>query len=187
MATPPVPPPQSWSAPQPSWTPTGPPISRGHRRWPLALGAVVLCIATAAATAGITWALTRPDADPNPNDAATPTPTYSASEQEAAKERLCETFDLATKDQQGDGNFRLDDGQPNLPKITRTLNSILAVQHSVEPGLSPNVAAAAEEYINTHLAVTTAAFGGTPRAEGERLVEESNKAVRVLVNECGLS
>jgi hypothetical protein len=139
-----------------------------------------------AATAAVTYAVTRntnaPSATP---PSVSPTPQFSASEQAAAKQAICEVFDVSVRGQQDQGGVRID-GQPNLPLMLRSLNSVVAVQNELRPAVPQDVASAARRYIDTNLKLTTAATGATPIDEVNGLNKEANNATFAFADACGL-
>ena len=107
--------------PQTGPPPAGPPLPpvapppRPPRRgfpWLLVGGAVVLLIAAIAATAAITYAVARntnaPNATPPPAAPTAQAPQFSTAEQNAAKQQLCQVFDISTQGQQGQGGVRIN-------------------------------------------------------------------------------
>jgi hypothetical protein len=184
------PPPPAAVSPQsgPPVPPIAPP-ARAPRRlpWLLIGGAVVLLIAVIAATAAVTYAVARNTNAPN---ATAPTATlapsqFSTSDQAAAKRTICEVFDVSVRGQQDEGGVRIN-GQPNLPLMLRSLNSVVAVQNTLTPAVPQNVAAAARRYIDTNLKLTTATTGVTPIEEVNRLNAAANDATFAFADACGL-
>ena len=97
-------------------------------------------------------------------------PQFSPAEAAAAKDHLCQAFDVSVRGQQGKGGFRVE-GNPNVPMLLRALNSASAVQNALVPAVPPDVAAAARKYISSTLDVTTAAMGNTSTSEVNRLTD----------------
>lgn len=182
--------PALWGPPgstPPTWgaAPVSP--DRGRRRWPLVIGAVVLCAVTAVVTAGIAWALHRQSLnDSGSTNVPNAAPSHSASEQMAAKVRLCDTFDTATKGARAGGAIK-SAGQLNVPVALRALNGAVAVREALTPSVPSETADAAESYIKATLELTTVAIGDAPTEESNRLNEVSNDAIRALAGECRLS
>jgi hypothetical protein len=122
-------------------------------------------------------------ASPSPAPA---TPQFSSAEADAAKQHLCQVFDLSVRGQEGQGGVRVDGGGVNTPIVLRAINSVSAVQNALAPAVPPDVASAARKYINTTLDQTTAAIGNTPTSEVNRLTDVRNHAIYALVDACGL-
>ena len=198
--SPPVlPPPQAMTTrPQTGPPPAGPPLPpvapppRPPRRgfpWLLVGGAVVLLIAAIAATAAITYAVTRNTNAPSANPPPAPTvqaPQFSAAEQNAAKDQVCHVFDVSTRGTISEGSVRTN-GQPNVPVVLRAMNSAVAVQNALKPAAPPDVAAAAQRFVDVSLELTTAATGSTtPGEELVRLNQATNDATYALADVCGL-
>ena len=199
QSTPVLPPPQAMpNRPQSGPPPAGPPIPpvapppRPPRRgipWLLVGGAVVLLIAAIAATAAITYAVARntnaPNATPPPAAPTAQAPQFSTAEQNAAKQQLCQVFDISTQGQQGQGGVRIN-GEANLPLMLRSLNSAVAVQNALMPATPGDVAEAARNYVDARLQLTTAATGTTDIQEVNRLNGAANEATYALADVCGL-
>ena len=147
-STPVLPPPQAMpTRPQTGPPPAGPPLPvapppRPPRRgfpWLLVGGAVVLLIAAIAATAAITYAVTRNTNAPSATPPPAPTvqaPQFSAAEQNAAKDQVCHVFDVSTRGTISEGSVRTN-GQPNVPVVLRAMNSAVAVQNALKPAAPP--------------------------------------------------
>jgi len=199
QSTPVLPPPQAMpDRPQSGPPPPGPPIPpvapppRPPRRgflWLLVGGAVVLLIAAIAATAAITYAVTRNTNAPSATLPSAPTvqaPQFSAAEQNAAKDQVCHVFDVSTRGTISEGSVRTN-GQPNVPVVLRAMNSAVAVQNALKPAAPPDVAAAAQRFVDVSLELTTAATGSTtPGEELVRLNQATNDATYALADVCGL-
>jgi hypothetical protein len=185
------PPPPASVPPQsgPPIPPVAPPPRPPRRRfsWLIIGGAVVMLIAVIAATAAVTYALARNTDAPNATaPTASPTsPQFSASDQAAAKQAVCQVFDVSVRGQQDQGGVRIN-GQPNLSLMLRTLNSVVAVQNALIPALPEDVATAARRYINANLQLTTATTGVTPIEEVNRLNTAANDATFAFADACGL-
>jgi hypothetical protein len=185
-------PPETGSHQTPHSGPPLPPVApspRPPRRrfpWLLVGGAVVGLIAVIAATAAVTYAVARntnaPSATP---PSASPTPQFSASDQAAAKQAVCEVFDVSVRGQQDQGGVRIN-GQPNLPLMLRSLNSVVAIQNALTPAVPQDVASAARRYIDANLKLTTATTGVTPIEEVNRLNTAANNATFAFADACGL-
>lgn len=196
-------PPQLPAPPQSGPPPAGPPppMNQGvapHRGasnkraiWLVAVGVVILMIVAIAATAAITYAITRGNtpvtqpAAPQPTPAAPTAPQFTAAEQSAANSRLCSTFDNATKGQQSQGGL-IQSGALNVPLALRTVNGAVAVQNALVPAVSPDLAKAAHNFVDRSLDSVTAALASAPADEGNRLNDLSNSAVYALADACGL-
>ena len=199
QSTPVLPPPQAMpNRPETGPPPAGPPIPpvapppRPPRRgipWLLVGGAVVLLIAAIAATAAITYAVARNTNAPNatlpPPAPTSQAPQFSTAEQNAAKQQVCEVFDISTKSLKGQGGVRIN-GEANAPLMLRSLNSVVAVQNALTPATPPEVADAARQYIDANLKLTTAATGTTPIEEVNRLNAVANTATFAFADVCGL-
>ena len=102
----------------PPLPPVAPPPRPPRRGFPWLLvgGAVVLLIAAIAATAAITYAVARntnaPTATPPPAAPTAQAPQFSTAEQDAAKQQLCQVFDVSTRGTMAQGGVR-QNGQPN--------------------------------------------------------------------------
>ena len=111
-----------------------PPRRRGP--WLLVVAAVLVLIAAVAATAAITYAVARDTTAPtaDPSQPITPqAPQYTAAEQAAAKQSICNVFDVSARGQRGQGGMRIN-GDVNLQLVVRTVNSIIAVENALTPG-----------------------------------------------------
>ena len=199
QSTPVLPPPQAMpDRPQSGPPPAGPPMPplapplRPPRRgipWLLVGGAVVLLIAAIAATAAITYAVARntnaPNATPPPSAPTAQVPQFSTAEQDAAKQQLCQVFDVSTRGTMAQGGVR-QNGQPNILPLVRTVNTIVAVQNSLTPAVPADVAQVARSFIDANLRLTTAAAGPTATDEVNRLNGVANDATYALAGVCGL-
>ncbi len=112
-------------------------------------------------------------------------PQFSAADATAAKNHLCQVFDVSVRGQEGQGGLRVQ-GNLNMPVVVRALNSASAVQNTLVPAVPPDVAAAARKYVTATLDQTTAAMGNTPTSEGNRLTDVRNDAIEALLDVCGL-
>ena len=181
-------PPYGWNPP-----PAGGPPGPGHqgsprppRMWLWALTTTVLMVVAVAATAAITYAITR-SAARTPTAAAptTSAPTFTAAQQADAKQALCHTFDVSTTGMQSQGGARMD-GKPNLPLLVRMVTSTVSIQNAIVPATSEDLARLAERVVATNLDVMNAAMGQTNIDEVNRLNDVSNEATYALADACGL-
>jgi hypothetical protein len=141
-------------------------------------------IAVIAATAAVTYAVTRNTNAPSAT-ASPASPQLSAADQTTAKQELCRVFDLSARGQRGQGGVRVN-GEVNVQLVLRTVNSVVAVQNSLTPAVPKDVGEAARKYIDTSLALTTAATGDVPADELNRLTDASNDATYSFADACGL-
>lgn len=188
-------PPPAGPPPQPPVAPVAPPpVSRPGRRPGLlvvVLGMAVLMVFAVAATAAITYAISRGGneqaAQPSQPTAtnASSTPQFTAAERDAAKAKLCGVFDKSTRGQQGQGAL-VQNGQVNVPLVLRSVNSAFGVQTALTPAVPSNVADAARSYVNSSIELTTAAMGNVSIDEGNRLNDANNAATYSLADACGL-
>ena len=205
----PPPPAQPAPPPPPPPAPTSPPVgvpgpvgfrpSRPGRGPWLLVGLALLLVVVVSAAVGstVTYLAMRGDrgASTSPSPAAqAPTgspssapaaPQFSPADTAAAKDHLCQVFDVSVRGEQGKGGFRVE-GNVNVPITLRSINSAFAVQNALVPAVPPDVASAARKYIGTTLDVTTAAMGNTPTPEVNRLTDISNDAINALLDACGL-
>jgi hypothetical protein len=155
----------------------------------IVLAMAVLMIVAVAATATITYAIARNSAAAEPPPAppaATPSePQFTAAEQDAAKTRLCNVFDSATRGQQGEGGL-VQNGQLNIPLVLRTVNAALGVQVALADAVPTDVSEAARTYVNNSIDLTSAAMGNVSIDEGNRLNDKANAATYALADACGL-
>ncbi len=150
------------------------PTRRGRR------GAVLAAVftATAALTAGTTYALTRAPA-------SGPSPVGLSTDQVQAREQLCAVFDTATKNQRGRGGV-VDAGKLNVPVVLRAVNSATALRNVLTPAVPEDVAAATRDYITGTLDLTAAATAGEPIALLKALNKSSNNEWDALAALCGI-
>lgn len=190
-ATPSVTVPPSLPSPVPTPPAAAAPSPGRRRRWPWAVLALLLTVVISAAVGSVvTYAMTRTnDAMPASPPGASPTttpPHFSVAEVTAAKETLCQTFDVSVRGQEGQGGVRVAGGDVNVPIVLRAVNSAAAVQDALGPATPPDVAAAAKKYVRTTLDQTAAAMGNTPTSEVNRLTDVRNDALFALIDLCGL-
>lgn len=186
-----LPPPQNapqWSAP-PQPAPLAPPRrSFNAGKIALALAAVAVSAAVGSGTTLLWVAHEKQSASTTsaaPSQSAPPTPQFSPEQINAAKNHLCQTFDISVRGQQGQGGYRVE-GKVNIPMTLRTVNSALAVQVALVPAVPPDVADAARTYVKATLDSTTAAMGNTPTSELNRLTDVDSEAITALLDVCGL-
>ena len=145
-------------------------------------------LATAiAVTAVITYTLTREN-DGTPTQLTSPQAEErrsSTAEQAAAKERLCQVFNVSVRGKEGQGGVRVN-GELNVPLVLRKVNSAVAVENTLTSATPPEVGSAARKYIETSLDLTTAALGNVHNDELIRLTNIGNSATYALADVCGL-
>lgn len=171
--------------------PSLPPAASGiapnpHRRWPwaaAALLAVGVSVGTGSAITYLAMHNSKSDA-PTRNPPPSTVPQFSSSEVAGAKQHVCHAFELSTG-HDSKGGFRVQ-GQLNVPSTLQSVSSALAVLNALGPADPPEIDAAAHRYIDATLDVTTAAMGGTPTSEVNRLTDISNAALDTLADACGI-
>ena len=179
-------------APLPSVFPQGPKPRRRGWLW-VALGLPLAIVVSAATGSIVTFAAmhnatesaTQLPSAPQASPSAPTTSQISAADASAAKNHLCQVFDVSVRGEQGKGGLRVE-GNLNVPVVLRSVNSALAVQTALVPAVPADVGSAARNYIQTTLDVTTAAMGNTPTPEVNRLNDISNDAINALLDACGL-
>ena len=155
-------------------------------------GFVIVVVAAIGATAAITYGIGRSNSVPSSittittGAPAVPPPQFSQADVAAAKQHICAVFDDSTIGQAGEGGFRTNAGAVNMPLAMRVVNSVVAVENALAPATPPDVLAAAKKYIDTNLAVTTAALGTSPTDELNRLGDTANDATYAFADVCGL-
>lgn len=185
----------------PSLPPTGAPAPVGFRRpprpgrwrWVWAVLALLLVVGLSAAVgSAVTYTAMRNDhaSTPASPQTASPssapvTPQFSPAEVTAAKQHLCQVFDVSVRGQEGKGGFRVE-GNLNVPLTLRAVNSVSVVQNALVPAVPADVASAARKYISTTLDVTTAAMGNTPTSEVNRLTDVDADSIYAFADVCGL-
>ena len=196
LPPPPAPTRQGPPLPPPVGTPVpvgfGPP--RRPRRWPWAVLALLVTVVVSAAVGStVTYLATHgdnPAPAPTQPSAAAPSapavPQVSPGDAAAAKQNLCQVFDVSVRGQEGQGGVRVAGGGVNTPLVLRAMNSASTVQNALVPAVPPDVSAAARKYISATLDQTTAAMGNTPTSEVNRLTDVRNDATFALVDACGL-
>ena len=148
----------------------------GRGRYIAVLAAVFT--ATAALTAGTTYALTRTPVT------GTSSVDFSA-DQVQARERLCAVFDTATQKARGKGGV-MADGTLNVPVALRVLNRAVALRDALSPAVPADLATATRTYITGTLDLTTAATTGEPVPVLEKLNTASNDNRKRVSELCGL-
>jgi hypothetical protein len=166
---------------------TPPHKPNGSKRGLIAFSAVAGLAAVIAATAAITYSVTRQPVASTGSTATSVAATAAAGpeQQAAAKKRVCELFDAGTKGQAGKGGVRVED-QLNIPVVLRMMNSASAVQSALTPEVPSDVDQAAREYIARTFDLTTEATGEGNIETLSRLNDEAIKAIDSLVGACGL-
>ena len=151
------------------------PTRRGRR------GAVLAAVftATAALTAGTTYALTR-------TPATDPSPVVLSTDQAQAREHLCAVFDTATKNQRGRGGV-VDAGKLNVPVVLRIINRTVALQNALTPAVPADVATATRTYITRSLDLSNAATAGEPITVLKELTAAGNNGWETLAGLCGVA
>jgi hypothetical protein len=159
---------------------------------PAILALLLVVVVSAGVGSGVTYLAMRgdhnsPTAQPSGTAPAPAAPgsQVSPADAAAAKDHVCQVFDVSVRGQQGKGGFRVE-GNPNVPLLLRALNSASTVQNALGPAVPPEVAAAARRYISSTLDVTTAAMGNTSTPEVNRLTDVDADAINGLVDACGL-
>ena len=155
-------PPYGWAPPPPAGGPPAPPQpnnARPPRLWLWALVTTIITVAAIAATAAITYSITRstpvsaatPSEDPEPSS-----PTFTAAQQADAKQAVCQAFDVSSKGMQTQGGARVD-GQPNLPMLLRSSLHRLDPERTRprDPADVPN----RRQVVTTNLDLMNAALG----------------------------
>lgn len=187
-------PPYGWAPPPPASGQPAPPQpgnARPPRLWLWALVTTIITVAAVAATAAITYSITQSAASsaatentPAPAD-ETPAPTFTSAQADAAKQAVCQAFDVSSKGMQTQGGARLD-GQPNLPMLLRKLSGTVSIQNAMAPATPADVAEPAQEVVKTNLDLMNAALGQANIEEVQRATDASNDAIDALVSACGL-
>lgn len=150
------------------------PTRRGRR------GAVLAAVftATAALTAGTTYALTRAPA-------IGPSPVGLSTDQAQAREQLCAVFDTAAKNQKGKGGV-VADGILNVPVVLRDVNRAVVLRDTLSPAVPADLADATRAYIAATLDLTTAATAGEPVPVLKSLTAAARSGANTVADLCGL-
>lgn len=165
----------------------------GVRLWVWATLVLILVAATSAVGGAITYSALNDDTHP-PASSTPPSggsssppvaPRFSAAETGAAKDHLCQVFNVSVRGQEGQGGLRVE-GNLNIPMVLRALNSASVVQNALIVAVPAEVSAPARSYISATLDQTTAAMGNTPTSEVNRLTDVRNDAMFALLDTCGL-
>lgn len=185
------------TGPAPSWlpppTPAGGPgpagAPRRRRGWAAPALRLLLTVGVSAATAAtVTYIAMRSDhgVPSAPQPSAAPAPQFTDAEVAAAKDHLCQVFELSVRGQEGKGGVRVEGGDVNTPIVMRAMNSVSAVENAIAPAVPAQIVSATRKYIGATLDQTTAAMGNTPTSEVNRLTDVRNDAIYALVDACGL-
>jgi hypothetical protein len=184
-----LPPPMSAMPPAGAPGPQGFRPSQPRRPWAWIALAVLLAVVVAAAVGStVTYiAMRNNQAAPvsAPQTSSPSAPQLSQAEVDAAKQNLCQQFDVSVRGQEGQGGLRVE-GNLNVPVVLRGVNSASAVQNALVPAVPPDVASAARKYISATLDQTTAVMGNPPASEVNRLTDIRNDAINSLLDACGL-
>lgn len=190
-SSPPVtfPPPATYTPGAPPPPSSGSNSARPPRRWPWAVAALLAVTVSIGMGSVITYMAMQggKQAAPALSPLSSPTPSapqFSSTEVATAKQHVCHAFEVSVG-HESKGGFRVQ-GQLNVPSTLQSVSSAVAVQNALSPAVPPEVNAAARRYIDAILDVTTAAMGGTPTNEVNRLTDISNAALDALVDACGL-
>jgi hypothetical protein len=150
------------------------PTRRGRR------GAVLAAVftATAALTAGTTYAFTHPPV-------AGTAPVGLSTDQAQAREHLCAVFDTAAKNQKGKGGV-VADGALNVPVVLRDVNRAVVLRDTLSPAVPADLADATRAYITATLDLTTAATAGEPVPVLKSLTAAARSGANTVADLCGL-
>lgn len=155
----------------------------GPSRAPLTLGAVVGLVGVIAATAAITYAVTR-RIPPAPTPGVS-TATSGVDQQAAAKKRVCDLFDAGTRNQAGKGGA-LAEGKLNTPLVLRMVNTAAAVESALTPDVPTDVARVAREYVASVFDLTTEALGDGNVERGNQFNAANIKTIDAFMDVCGI-
>jgi hypothetical protein len=143
-------------------------------------------VVSIAATAAITYAIAR-SAPSSAAAAASPpaAPTFTAAEQAAAKQAVCNAFDVTTAGQQAQGGVVVD-GQPNVPVMLRKVTGAVTIVQALVPATPENITAPARQYVVANLSLMNAGLGQGSLDEIKKLTASTNDATSALADACGL-
>lgn len=175
--TAPLPPPASGSLPRP------------RRRWPWTVAALLAVAVSVGLGSAVTYMAMQgsKQAAPSLPPSSSPAPSapqFSSTEVATAKQHVCHVFETSVGHEH-QGGFRVE-GKINVPVNLQSVTSAMAVEHALGPAVPPDVKTAALRYINAALEVTTAAMGGEPTSEVNRLTDLSNEAIYAMADVCGI-
>jgi hypothetical protein len=153
--------------------------------WLWALITTILMVVAIAATAAITYAIAHSASTPAAAPAAPSTPTFTAEQQDAAKQAVCRAFDVSSRGMDTQGGARVD-GNPNLPMLLRKLSGTVSIQLALVAATPPDVAEPAQRVVQTNLDLMNAALGQANINEVKAATDASNDAIDALVSACGL-
>ena len=98
---------------------------------------------------------------------------------------MCEVFDISTRIRGSAADF--DSEGMNVPLVLRRLNGAVAVQNALTPAVPEAIANSARTFIDTTLAMTSAAGSNTMKsAEINALIGDYNNAYLALAASCGI-
>lgn len=184
---PPNVPPYGWSPPPNGGAPGS--LQQGAPRppkmWLWALVTSILMVVAIAATAASTYAIAHSSSTSAVAPAAPSAPTFTAAEQAAAKQSLCQTFDMSTAGQQAQGGVVVD-GQPNVPVLLRKITGAVSIIQALVPATPENVATSARQYVAANLSLMNASLGQGSLDEIKKLTAATNDATGALADACGL-
>ena len=166
--------PAPYGGTHPDNRPSNPP--RPRRRW---AGLAAALAATIALSATATYTLTRPA----PREESAVTAPASDSDATAARQRVCDVFDMATKGNTGRGGVIVN-GELNVPNVLRGLNRAVALENALSPAVPADLADATRTYITRSLDLSTAATAGEPIERLNELTTASNDAWYKLADHC---
>jgi hypothetical protein len=159
----------------------------GGGLWWIAAAIAAIVALAIVVTAVVTYALTHQNdgVSTEPTVPQKEEPQFSAAEEAAAKDLVCQVFDVATRGKEGQGGVRVN-GELNVPLVLRKVNSVVAVQNALTPAVPAEVTEAARKFMTTSLELTTAAMGNASIDELTRLTTVGNTATYALADVCGL-
>jgi len=165
-----------------------PPRGSGPRLWALIVAFTLIVVVAIGVTALVTAAIVRSSgASSAPAVSPAPAaPQFSSADQAAAKDKLCNAFAAGKRGSAGQGGVILN-GQLNVPVVLRILNTVVAVQNSVEPATPSDVVEAAKKFATAESDLTTAALANAPIDNVTELTKTSNGAIDALADVCGMS